>query len=316
MKKQITIVLSALALLGAAACGDDSSGGDASTDTGADTTTPDTGSPDTGTMDSSMMDSSMMDSSVTLPVTECDPFGDDCAEGEKCQFVIWNPDAAAGTDNTVFYGCVPDSTGTKSAGIICDRQVEVTPDNPDDVFFVSDCAQGLFCWTTLDDGFERCRPMCGTDTAPDCTEGTEFCLTLNGDPFLGTCNPLSDCDPVVQSGCDTAEGCYVVGTTQGDLGARCFDEPTADDAGTPPPMRGEPCMFINGCTPGNSCSGEILADGGTSDTALCREYCEVVADGGMPVDGGDCMGSEACVAIPINADGGTSLLARPTGLCQ
>jgi hypothetical protein len=314
--RTITILLGALALLTTAACGDDSSGGDASTDTGADTTTPDTGTPDTSVPDTRPPMDSGMDSSVTLPVAECDPFGDDCAEGEKCAFVIYNPDAESTEDNIVFYGCVSESTGTKAAGIICNRGIDGTPDNPDDVFQVSDCAQGHFCWNTLDDSFERCRPMCGLEGAPDCADEEEFCLTLNSDPPLATCNPLSDCDPIVQTGCDAMEGCYIVGTTQGDLGARCFDEPTADDAGVPPPGRGDDCMFINGCRPGLSCSGEILDDGGVGDMALCREFCEVVADGGMPIDGGECMTSESCVAIPLDPDGGTSLLPRPTGLCQ
>jgi hypothetical protein len=309
-----------VALFGAA-CGDDSSG-DAGTDSGGDTSAPDTGTPDSSRPDTRPSDGGP-DSSVELPVAECNPFGDDCAADEKCVFLIWNPDAESETDNTVFYGCVSNDTGTKSAGIICDRFVDVTPSDPSDVFVASDCAQGLFCWSTLEDSFERCRPMCGLEGAPECADEEEFCLTINSEPPLALCNPLSDCDPVTQAGCDAEDGCYIIGTTQGDLGARCFEAPTADDAGVPPPGRGDECMFINGCVPGHTCIGEILADGGTSDEALCRQFCEAIADGGTPFDAGadaavppSCMGTEACVGIPINSDGGTSLLPRPTGVCQ
>jgi len=313
MRTLLFIFLSAGMLV---ACGDD--GG---TDSGTDTSTTDTGTTDTGTMDTgtrpdtSVPTDSGTDAMVDLPVDQCDPFGDDCGADEKCTFVIWNPDSESGEDNTVFYGCVSNDTGTKGEDVICDRLVEVTPGNPDDVFLVPDCAQGLFCWTTLDDSFERCRPMCGLEGAPDCERGAEFCLTLNSDPPLLTCNPLSGCDPVDQSGCDTAEGCYVVGAGAGDIGSRCFEEPVADDAGVPPPGRGDDCMFINSCRPGHQCNGDILADGGTSDTTICHEYCETLADGGM-IDAGTCMAAEACVGFPLGPDGGMGHLPRPTGQCQ
>jgi hypothetical protein len=321
-RSNIFICSFAVAVLALSGCGDDSA-----TDSGADIGVDTGPGIDTGPgMDSGRPDSAPrpdVGTDAGLPVAECDPFAADaCAADEKCALVIYNADAMSMTDNVIFYGCVSNDSGLKGRDVVCDRSVELSPGNPDDTFFTSDCAGGFFCWTTLDDGFERCRSLCGFGDAPDCADEAEFCLTINGDPAIAVCNPLSDCDPVTQIGCDALDACYVVNTTQGDRAARCFTEPTADDAGVPPPGRGDPCMFLNSCRGGNGCSGEILADGGVGDTALCRRYCEALADGGVTDAGMDagvppgCMGVEACVGLPALPDGGMSILPGPTGFCQ
>jgi hypothetical protein len=300
-----------------AACGDDSGSGDGGPDGGVIVVDSGTDGP---RMDAPVMDGAT-DAGVELPLTECDPFTKgSCGDGEKCQLAIYDPDNTVEMNEVVFWGCVPTTIGNKAEGILCDRYVELPAGSATEELGSNECAQGLFCWSTLDDTFERCRPICGGETAVECESTSEFCLTINSEPPFGICNPTSGCDPVYQTGCDTDEGCYVVRAGADDVASRCFEHGAPDGGTSPGP--GMPCMFVNDCVPGSQCNGRIT-DGMVDMEALCRAFCPAGAgmlDGGPgAVDGGTlaftCGSGETCERLII-PDGGAYRVPTIPGQCQ
>lgn len=179
----------------------------------------------------------------------CDPFAQDCPDGEKCV------PYAARNEPTWWYGnkCVPvlgDSppgTPCTSGGIL-----EAT----------DDCDGTSFCWDVVEvDGEEIgvCAAFCtGTPDDPTCDQPGTSCL-IRGDGGVTLCT--ATCDPL-NSDCGPGFGCYWSG-----LDFNC----ALTTSGFP---LGEPCGFINDCAAGSYCAeGAEVPD--CMGAACCTPFCDL-----------------------------------------
>lgn len=261
-----------LVLLFCVACGPPrftataSDGGESESDSESDATTreepanPSTSSnADTSTSETDTSDSDTNETNLSfVPVSEmggceCDPFAQDCPDGEKCV-----PYASTG-DSWDANKCVP-VTGDQATDEPCvyGSVIEAT----------DDCDATGMCWDVMDVDGEWvgvCTAFCtGTADMPECPEGSQ-CLYGNGPIYL--C--IYTCDPLVQD-CNEGLACYwanndfnCIFTTQ--------DIPV-----------GEPCGFINDCALGNNC---ISADSlpSCAGSACCSPFCDLEL-GDQPCD--------------------------------
>jgi hypothetical protein len=179
-------------------------------------------------------------------VSECDPFAQDCPDGEKCV-----PYGSTG-GNWDANKCVP-VTGSGAAGDPCTYGgvVEAT----------DDCDENTHCWDVMDvDGMPVgvCTPFCtGTADDPVCGPGTS-CLIAN-DGSINLC--IATCDPLLQD-CAAGLACFWANN-----GFNCIF--TTQDI----PL-GEPCGFINDCTEGLAClTAEVMPD--CNGSACCGAFCSL-----------------------------------------
>jgi hypothetical protein len=253
-----------LALLGCA-CGPGSfrvdASGEASTDdstTSASSSSSETSTTETSTTDTSTTETSTTettDSGETNPFVPtydvfesdpCDPFMQDCPDGEKC--VPWGS-TGGGWDATK---CVP-VMGDQAAGEPCTYHgvVEAT----------DDCDATGMCWDVMDvDGepIGTCTPFClGTADEPECPEGSQ--CSVNSSGVINLC--ISICNPILQE-CNDGLACYWANN-----GFNCIF--TTQDIPT-----GEPCGFINDCAEGNGCiaTEELPSCAGS---ACCSPFCDL-----------------------------------------
>lgn len=198
-------------------------------------------------------------------ILECDLFGQDCPEGEKC--TIWANDGGSQPNAT---RCVPVADDAGAPGDPC--TVEGTPASGFD-----DCELGSWCWNIDGKTLEgECIAFClGDESNPTCEDpGTTCVLTAEGPPLCyRTCNPLApECEP--------DEGCYP-------RNEDWLCTPIGLEAGY-----GEPCEFINGCAPGLICLGANLVAG-------CEEGASGCCTDPCPLDDPMCQGAaEGAVCQP------------------
>jgi hypothetical protein len=178
-------------------------------------------------------------------ISECDPFAQDCPEGEKCV-----PYASTG-GNWDANKCVPVS-GSGAAGDPCTYGgvVEAT----------DDCDENTHCWNVVDvDGMlvGECVPFCaGTADDPVCPPGSACMIANEGS--INLC--IDQCDPLVQD-CDEGLGCYWTN----------FDFLCVFETQNVP--LGEPCGFWNDCLAGLYCA-DAAALPECAGSSCCTEYCE------------------------------------------
>ena len=181
-----------------------------------------------------------------VSVSECDPFQQDCPEGEKCVPAV--EEGPGGDANE----CVP-VTGTKTAGEAC---THLGFDMPTD-----DCDADHLCFYV--DGSEGdegvCVPFCtGTADDPVCDEGSACLVSFVDAVCLPECDPLlQDCeDPLVCGWINTWFACV---------------EPTGPSAGP-----GEACEGLLGCVPDGVCVGSSFVEG-CEAPSCCAELCDLAA---------------------------------------
>jgi len=191
-------------------------------------------------------------------VSECDPFMQDCPEGEKCV-----PYGSTG-GNWDANKCVA-VTGDGAEGDTCTYGgvVEAT----------DDCGDGLHCWDVMDvDGMAVgvCTAFCtGTADNPSCGPGTS-CLIAN-DGSINLC--VTNCDPLLQD-CGSGLACF---WANGNF--NCIF--TTQDI----PL-GEPCGFINDCVAGTGClTAEVMPN--CNGSACCGSFCDL-SDPTCPQMGTEC----------------------------
>jgi hypothetical protein len=180
-------------------------------------------------------------------VSECDPFIQDCPEGEKCV-----PYASTGGTWDA-NKCVP-ITGDGQPGDPCVSGgiVEAT----------DDCDGSGICWNLaeVDDQLVGvCTPFCeGTADDPECAEG-QTCMIAN-DGSINVC--IQACDPVAQN-CTDGLTCAWVNNV-----FACV--PVGED---PSPI-GQPCDAIADCPFGAAC---VLAElvPGCEGSACCAAFCSL-----------------------------------------
>ena len=209
-------------------------------------------------------DGGSLDSSGFVPdedfgaVSECDPFLQDCPEGEKCV-----PYGSTG-GNWDANKCVA-VTGSGAAGDTCTYGgvVEAT----------DDCDENTHCWDVMDvDGMAIgvCTEFCtGTADDPVCPPDTS-CLIAN-DGSINMC--IQTCDPLLQD-CGAGLACFWANND-----FNCIF--TTQDI----PL-GEPCGFINDCAPGLGClSAEVMPN--CNGSACCGSFCDLTA-ADCPQEGTEC----------------------------
>lgn len=193
------------------------------------------------------------------PPSECDPFMQDCPDGEKCV-----PYGSTG-GNWDADKCVP-VTGSGAAGDPCvyGGTVEAT----------DDCGPDTHCWDVMDvDGMAIgvCTPFCtGTPDEPICGPGTSCLIANNGS--INLC--IATCDPLIQD-CNAGLACFWANN-----GFNCIF--TTQDI----PL-GEPCGFINDCAAGLGClTAEVLPN--CNGSACCGSWCSVSEMAACPAMGTEC----------------------------
>jgi hypothetical protein len=209
------------------------------------------GEADTSTSDEDTGDSDTNESSLTfvpgndIGGCECDPFAQDCPEGEKCV-----PYASSG-DEWDANKCVP-VTGEQAIGEPCmyGGGVEAT----------DDCDANGICLDRDGDMLGACHEFCqGTPDQPECPDNLLCEISNEGSAAL--C--VEQCNPLLQD-CEQPAGCYWDHT-----GFHCL-------AGGETPV-GAPCGYANDCTGGNLCVDASLLPSCDGD-ACCTSICELGLD--------------------------------------
>jgi hypothetical protein len=173
---------------------------------------------------------------------QCDPFIQDCPEGEKCV-----PYASTGE---VFDAnkCVP-VTGDGQPGDPCVYGgIVESSDN---------CGQNSFCWAEDDAGV--CTEFCqGNPDDPSCPMGLE-CLIAN-QTTLNLC--IASCHPLLQD-CEPGFACYF------SLDVFNCSATTEDIA------LGDPCDAVNDCAFGLAClPADVMPD--CAGDSCCASYCDLM----------------------------------------
>jgi hypothetical protein len=178
-------------------------------------------------------------------VAECDPWVQDCPEGEKC--VAYSSTGGGSWDSNK---CVP-ANGDGQIGDPCmyAGAVEST----------DDCGVDSWCWNVNMEGVGTCTPFCdGTPDDPICDPGYGCSIANNGS--INIC--LLECDPLLQD-CEGENVCYY------DFSGNFVCAFAADMIPT-----GEPCGFINDCAPGNVCL-DATALPSCNGASCCGAFCDL-----------------------------------------
>ncbi|MFV8756325.1 ribulose phosphate epimerase [Nannocystaceae bacterium ST9] len=193
-------------------------------------------------------------------VVPCDPFAKDCPMGEKC--VPYSTDGGGVWDANK---CVP-VTGDGQAGDTCTwGGIAAGTD---------DCDADSICWDVMEvDGqaLGVCTSLCeGTANDPIC--GAETSCLIANEGSITLC--IQTCDPLLQD-CNEGLGCYWANED-----FNCVF--TSQDIPT-----GEPCGYINDCTPGNLCA-DASALPACMGSACCAPYCDLAAPDCAAIAGTEC----------------------------
>jgi hypothetical protein len=267
---------------GDAAVETDTDGGDGDGDAPADADQGD-GDGDPGDGDGDPNNMFVPDDGDMTSINDCDPFAQDCPEGEKCV-------AYASTGGTWDANRCVAVTGEGSTGDPCVYQGAASG--------ADDCDANNVCWNALDvDGvlMGTCFSFCtgGADN-PVCEDADTSCRVVN-DGAIAVCLP--NCDPLLQD-CPDALGCYWSGGSQT---FQCII--TAGGIPT-----GEPCGFNNDCNPGHFCADAAALET-CNGSACCAVFCDLSEDPTTCVAPLDCVSFfEEGQAPPLYEDLGLCIL--------
>jgi hypothetical protein len=233
-------------------------------------------SADTGEESSSGEDSNSGVSFIVPPDNpmggfECDPWAQDCMEGEKC--MPWANDGGSSWNAT---RCSPIDDNFVVIGDEC--QVEGSG-----VSGVDNCEIGSMCWNVdPETNMGVCVAFCsGSEANPICEDPGTSCNILN-DGALILCLP--NCDPLLQD-CNEGEACY----------------PTVDafscvpDAGGETGMFGDNCEYLNVCDPGLFCAVPDGVPECAGSIGCCSSFCDLT-DPDATASCPGAAGGQECVA--------------------
>jgi hypothetical protein len=231
----------------------------------------DTGSSSDGmTSDATVIFIEMLD--VPDDAKECDPFTQDCPDGQKCVpwandgGTSWNADKCEmireGDTKVPGDACVADAGGVGG---------------------IDNCVKGAFCWNVnaMMQGF--CVALCtGTAESPMCEAGTQCAVYNEG--TLPLCLP--ECQPDLQD-CPEGEACIKSPTMVGFL---CVPDASGEE-GQP----NDPCEFANACDPGQVCS-PTTASNECDPNAIgcCQPICSLSEN--------NCVAPQKCTMFEQNPD--------------
>ncbi|MDC0667543.1 hypothetical protein [Nannocystis radixulma] len=196
----------------------------------------------------------------------CDPWLDDCPEGEKC--------TAYGTEDFGWnnYKCVPIAPQPGQAGDPCTIEDKANSG-------IDSCDIHLTCWPPDEQLMGHCVPNChGTPEDPTCEDPDAFCA-ISDDSVLLLCLPT--CDPLEN---DCAEGDVCVPHHQ-DLFA-CVPDLSGDDG-----QLFDPCEYANVCDPGLACvPTEVAAsECAAGSYGCCVPFCDTTQPNTCPGVGQECV---------------------------
>ncbi|PRP96533.1 hypothetical protein ENSA5_36090 [Enhygromyxa salina] len=184
------------------------------------------------------------DDGDVVGVSECDPWTQDCPDGEKC----------------VAYG----STGgnwdaNKCVQVLGDGQ----PGDPctynGTVESTDDCGEDTWCWNVNEDNLGTCTSLCtGSPDDPICEPGYGCSIANEGSITL--C--LLACDPLLQD-CPGTDSCFY--DFSGNFVCAFATQDLAE---------GETCGFINDCVGGTVClAAEVHPE--CAGASCCAAFCDV-----------------------------------------
>lgn len=192
-----------------------------------------------------------------MQLPDCDPFAQDCPEGQKCSPY----DSGFGSDAWDNTRCVPIAPNPKPPGEPCSA-----PEGP--TAGIDDCAEGSFCWkvdkNTL---IGTCVAQCvGSYGTPSCDDPTLQCAITNHNA-LTVCLP--PCDPV-EPVCPPDDACLPLMIDDSQF--VCVPDASGDEGQT-----FDPCEMVNGCDPGLLCANAALADECDANAAsgCCLPFCDL-----------------------------------------
>lgn len=200
--------------------------------------------------------------SIDVPPGDCNPWQEDCPDGQKCM-----PSAAPGSPSWDTLVCVPIVVDPAPLGAPC-----VVLDHP--TSGLDSCKKHAMCWGVDETLQGQCIALCSGDgDAHFCDEPGQTCVMANND-ILPICLP--QCDPLIVD-CPGGQVCIPA------VGAFVC----APDASGPGGGLFSACTGGNTCDPGLVCAdAELSAQcGGPSD-----ECCLAMCDLGQP----DCPNGQAC----------------------
>jgi hypothetical protein len=182
---------------------------------------------------------------------DCDLWGQDCVEGEKC--MPWANDGG-GAWNAA--RCSPLDPNPAQPGDECTVQGS-------GVSGIDNCALGAMCWNVdPETNIGVCAALCkGSQANPICEDPMASC-TIANDGALILC--LQDCNPLLME-CQNGEACYPVND-----GFQCAPD-VSGDAG----LFGDPCGFINVCDPGLFCAAPDSVPDCEGATGCCSSFCDI-----------------------------------------
>ena len=200
-------------------------------------------------------------------VGDCDPYAQDCEDGEKC--MPWANDGGNSWNAT---RCSPVDPAPVALDGVC--TVEGSG-----VSGVDNCDVGLMCWDVdVETNMGTCVELCGCGPdEPTCAGGGTFC-SISNMGALPICLPT--CDPLESDECNDGQGCYFVNNV-----FQCAPDASGGDG-----EAGDPCEFVNVCDPGLFCAGAALIPGCASPVGCCTEFCDTdEGNGACTVLGTECV---------------------------
>ena len=189
---------------------------------------------------------------------ECSVWDQDCAEGEKCS--AWANDGGSSWNAT---RCVPLDPNPAQPGDPC--TVEGSG-----VSGIDTCDVSSMCWDVDPEmNVGTCVAFCtGSENAPVCDDPTTSCSIAN-DGTLILCLPT--CDPLTQN-CAEGQACYPI-----DNSFVCAPDASGEDQGAD----NDPCEFLNACDMGNICVNPAIVQGCPAGAGgCCQNVCDLTADPG------------------------------------
>jgi len=194
------------------------------------------------------------------PPVDCDPWLQDCPDGEKCSAYA---DSGGGAWNAL--SCAPVN-GDAKPGEAC-----LVYDSP--LSGLDTCELGAMCWSVDEETLEGvCVGLCdGSPDEPTCAEPGTSCKVSN-DGVLNLC--LDDCHPLAKE-CDEGDACVYV-----------EDSFSCSPGGVH--GIGEPCNGST-CTDGQAClPAPFLPE--CQSGSCCTPYCDVNTEDPCPdLEGSTCV---------------------------
>ena len=197
---------------------------------------------------------------------QCELWGDDCAEGEKCTLASCEVGGSAW-----------DSFVCREVQGAAQRGEECMSIDGSSVSGNDTCAADLMCWgQDTDTGLGHCVAFCyGSSRSMPCAPGT-VCV---GGQVFGICVP--GCDPLMQD-CDGPNELCIPSVSE--EGYTCV----LDASGGMAPY-GAPCAYANSCNPGLMCvETQFVPEASCgSSSGCCSPFCSI-ASGECPGQGQSC----------------------------